>query len=93
MTRKVAEILAERLSVVLAIAEANGARQRAQASASGATIERMDLEDHPGAAGDLAVAQARDAAAQARLAEAADRIAALDERLAALDRELAAAGG
>jgi hypothetical protein len=77
---------------VLAIGEANGARQRAQAGASGARIELMTLEDHGGPeATEAAVAAARVRAEQAEagLAEAASRIAALDDRLAALDRELA----
>jgi uncharacterized protein YceH (UPF0502 family) len=86
--RSDAEIMAERMAVVLEIGAANGARQRAQARLGGAQIDLMRLED----AGPeyLAAAQARDAAARAALAEAAARIEALDGRLAALDRELAA---
>jgi hypothetical protein len=91
--RAAAEILAERMSVVLAIGEANGDRQRAQAAASGARIERMSIEDHGGGSGPegLAAAEANDDAAQARIARIDDRIAALEDRLAMLDRELAAA--
>lgn len=88
-------VFADRLSVVLAITEANGQRQRAQAAASGALIERMNLEDHPAGAtpASLAAAEAEHDAAQRRLAEADARIAELDGRLAALDAELAAAAG
>jgi hypothetical protein len=93
--RAATEVFADRLAVVLAITEANGLRQRAQAAASGALIERMNLEDHPAGVtpGSLAEAQAQDDAAQRRLAEADARIAELDGRLAALDAELAAAAG
>ncbi len=90
--RPVPEVFAERMSVVLAIGEAAGARQRAQAAASGARIERMSFEDHAGASAETrAAAEAQDDAAQARLAEIDARIAALEDRLAALDAELAAA--
>lgn len=71
-------------------------RQRAQAAASGAKIERMNLEDHPGAgdaAASLEAAQANEAAAQDCLSAADARIAELDARLAALDAELAAVAG
>ena len=94
--RAVAEVFAERMSVVLAIGEANTRRQRAQAAAGGAQIARMDLEDHPSAgatAAALAAARAEDDAAQGRLAEADARIAELDAQLDALDAELAAAAG
>ena len=93
--RAVTDVFADRLAVVLAITEANGVRQRAQAAASGALIERMNLEDHPRRchAASLAEAQAQDDAAQRRLADADARIAELDGRLAALDAELAAAAG
>lgn len=91
--RAVAEVFAERLSVVLAIGEAHGRRQRAQAAAGGAQIARMSLEDRPAPGAPLASARAEDAAAQGRLAELDVRIAELDGRLAALDAELAAAVG
>ena len=92
--RSVAEVFAERLSVVLAITEANGVRQRAQAAACGAQIERMSLEDHAGAdAALIAAARQDDAAAQDRLAASDARIAELDGLLAALDAELAAVAG
>ncbi len=88
--RALAEVFAERVSVVLAITEANGLRQRAQAAASGAQIERMSLDEHAGGSAEaLAAVEALDDAAQARLAGIDARIAALQDRLAALDAELA----
>lgn len=87
--RSDAEIMAERLAVVLEIGAAHAAHQRAQARLGGAQIDLMRLED--AAPEDLAAARAQDAAARAALAEAAARVEALDGRLAALDRELAAA--
>lgn len=91
-TRTVADIFAERMSVVLEIGEATGVRQRAQAAASGARIERMSFEDHAaGSTEGVAAAEAQDDAAQVRLAEIDARIASLEDRLAALDAELAAA--
>lgn len=94
--RAMAEVFAERMSLVLAIGEANGVRQRAQAAASGAKIERMTIEDHPGAgdaAASLEAAHANEAAAQDCLFAADARIVELDARLASLDAELAAVAG
>jgi hypothetical protein len=93
-TRASEEILAERIRLVLAIGEVNGAHQRAQATASGAQIELMTLEDHGGPEATpaaLAAARERVQDAELRLAETSDRITDLSDRLAALDRELAVA--
>jgi hypothetical protein len=79
---------AARLALVLEIGAANSERQRLQARASGARIERMHAEE----TGDgLAEASARCDAAEAALAAADARLGALDAELAALDRALAEA--
>jgi hypothetical protein len=79
-------ILADRLALVLAIGEANAARQRAQAAFGGAQIEMMRVEDDSEPARQAALAA--DAEARSALDAADARIETLEIRLAALDAEL-----
>ena len=79
-------ILADRLALVLAIGEANAARQRAQAAFGGAQIEMMRVEDESDA--EQKAALAADAEARSALDAADARIQTLEIRLAALDAEL-----
>jgi hypothetical protein len=79
---------AARLKLVLEIGSANSERQRLQARAAGARIERLHAEE----TGDgIAEAAARCDAADAALAAADARLGALDADLTALDRALAEA--
>jgi hypothetical protein len=84
--RDKALILSDRLALVLAIGEANAARQRAQAAFGGAQIEMMRVEDESGAEQEAALAA--DAEARSALDAADARIETLEIRLAALDAEL-----
>lgn len=86
MTRPRAEILTERMTLVLALGEANATQNKAVAGAGGAEIARLATGDAPGAAETEAVEEAA-----LRLAEADARVADLETQLAALDAELAAA--
>ncbi|MEO1471325.1 MAG: hypothetical protein AAFV86_19970 [Pseudomonadota bacterium] len=88
MTRPRAEILANRLAVVLALGEANAAQNKAVAGAGGAEIARLAAVGRPGAS-DPGDDHDLDNA-QRRLAEADARVAELETELAALDAELAA---
>jgi hypothetical protein len=99
-SRSSAEILADRLSVVLEIGEANAGHHRAQALSSGARIEVMAIEERIAAEGitpeldaELEKVYALDDAAQIKVTQYEARVQALDRRLAALDDELAASSG
>ncbi len=85
-TRTATDILAERLQASLALSEANAAHHRAQASANGAHIALMAVED--GSPGDLSEARAANDEARARLAEAEVKVETLEVALTRLDEEL-----
>ncbi len=87
-----AEIVADRLTVTLALGEAHSRHQRAQASAGGAQISVLAVEHgrvETSGAEHLSGARAEHKEANDKMADAQAQIDALEARLAEIDEELA----